>query len=183
MQYRTTAVAGAFVISPESHGDERGFFARFFCADEFRKQGLNPAVAQGNNSLSARAGTLRGLHYQIAPSGECKLVRCIAGAAYDVVVDLRRNSPTFGKWAAETLTAENRRMMYVPEGCAHGFLTLADATEMLYLASAPYDGPRERILRWNDPRFAIDWLRRPEVLSDKDRRAPDYDPAYHDPGV
>jgi dTDP-4-dehydrorhamnose 3,5-epimerase len=183
MRFEKTIVDGCFVISQEPRGDERGFFARWFCATEFAAQGLKCTIAQANNSFSAQAGTLRGLHYQIVPSAEAKLVRCIGGSAYDVVLDLRSGSPTFGKWAGETLTGENRRMMYVPEGCAHGFLTLADDTEMLYLASAPYDGSRERVLRWNDSRFAIEWPRQPVLLSEKDRTASNYDSEYHDPGI
>ncbi|MCW6507714.1 dTDP-4-dehydrorhamnose 3,5-epimerase [Lichenifustis flavocetrariae] len=182
MQYRPTAVDGAFVVSLEPRGDERGFFARVFCAEEFGRHGLEASISQINTSASAKAGTLRGLHYQIAPHGEVKLVKCIRGAAFDVVVDLREGSPTFGQWAGETLSADNRLMMYVPKGCAHGFLTLEDDTEMLYPATAPYHGPSERILRWNDPRFAVEWPRQPSVLSDKDAGAVDYDPARHRPG-
>lgn len=183
MRYEPTTVKGAYVISLEPREDERGFFSRVFCAEEFRKAGLNGNIAQINNSLSASRYTLRGMHYQVSPSGEAKLVRCVAGAAFDVVVDLRPASSTFGLWAGAILTSENRQMMYVPEGCAHGFLTLTDATEMLYSSSAPYDGPRERILRWNDARFGITWPYEPLILSDKDREAGDYDPIYHEPGV
>jgi dTDP-4-dehydrorhamnose 3,5-epimerase len=182
MKYQPTDVAGAFVVSLEPRGDERGFFSRVFCADEFAKAGLEAAVAQINTSASASAGTLRGMHYQTAPHGEAKLVKCIKGAVFDVVLDLRKGSPTFGRWAGETLSAENRLMMYAPKGCAHGFLTLEDGAEMLYTASTPYHGASERIVRWNDPRFAIAWPRSPAVLSEKDDAAGDYDPAWHDPG-
>lgn len=182
MKYQPTAVDGCFVVSLEPRGDERGFFARMFDADEFAARGLDSVYPQINTSVSAGAGTLRGLHYQLAPHGEAKLVKCLRGAAFDVVVDLRPASPSFGRWAGETLTPENRLMMYVPKGCAHGFLTLEDGTEMLYPASAPYNGSAERILRWDDPRFGVEWPRRPAVLSDKDRDARDYDPAWHGPG-
>lgn len=182
MRYQATAVDGAMVVSLEERADDRGFFARVFCATEFADHGLEGAISQINNSFSVHAGTLRGMHYQVAPHGEAKLVRCVRGAAYDVVIDLREGSATFGQWAGETLTADNRLMMYVPKGCAHGFLTLEDGTEMLYPASAPYHGPSERILRWDDPRFRVAWPRSPSVLSDKDRAAPDYDPEHHRSG-
>jgi dTDP-4-dehydrorhamnose 3,5-epimerase len=182
MKYAPTAVDGAFVVSLEPRGDERGFFARVFCAEEFGRQGLDGGVAQINTSVSAHAGTLRGLHYQVAPHGEDKLVKCIRGSAFDVVVDLRPGSPTHGRWAGETLTAENRLMMFVPKGCAHGFMTLEDGAEMLYTASAPYVGAAERVVRWNDPRFDVTWPRRPAVLSPKDEAASDYDPLAMAPG-
>jgi dTDP-4-dehydrorhamnose 3,5-epimerase len=182
MKYQPTDVEGAFVVSLEPRGDDRGFFARMFCSDEFASHGLDGAVSQVNTSLSAEAGTLRGMHYQVAPHGEAKLVKCIGGAAFDVVLDLRAASPTFGRWAASTLTPDNRLMMYVPKGCAHGFLTLEAGTEMLYTASAAYAGAAERIVRWNDPAFAIGWPREPAVLSPKDHDAGDYDPAWHNPG-
>lgn len=182
MKYRATDVEGCFVVSLEPRGDERGFFARMFDADEFAARGIDSVYPQINTSVSAQAGTLRGLHYQAAPHGEAKLVKCLRGAAYDVVVDLRPGSSTFGRWTAETLTDENRLMMYVPKGCAHGFMTLVDATEMLYPASSPYHGQAERVLRWDDPRFGVSWPRDPAVLSDKDREAHDYDPHWHNPG-
>lgn len=182
MKYQATDVDGAFVVSLEPRGDERGFFARVFCAEEFAGQGLDGGIAQINTSLSVHAGTLRGMHYQIAPHGEAKLVRCIRGSAVDVVLDLRRSSPTYGRWSGALLTAENRQMMFVPKGCAHGFLTLEDHTEMFYSASAPYVGSAERVVRWNDPRFAIDWPRNPAVLSPKDESAADFDLNLMDPG-
>ncbi len=153
-----------------------------FCAEEFGRQGLDGTVSQVNTSASAHAGTLRGMHYQVAPHGEAKLVKCIRGAVFDVVLDLREGSATFGRWAGATLTPENRLMMYAPKGCAHGFLTLEDDTEMLYTASAPYQGAAERIIRWNDPKFAIAWPRQPAVLSPKDQDAGDYDPPLHRSG-
>lgn len=179
MLYRPTDIHGAFIVELEPRGDARGFFARMFDADEFAGHGLDANVPQVNTSMSTQAGTLRGLHYQVAPHGEAKLVKCIRGAVLDVVVDMRGDSPTFGRWYGVELSADNRRMLYVPKGCAHGFLTLADATEILYLASAPYSGAHERVLRWNDPRIAIAWPRDPATISDKDRDARDFDPSYH----
>lgn len=182
MKYQATDVDGAFVLSLEPRGDERGFFARVFCREEFARHGLEGGVSQVNTSASATAGTLRGMHYQVSPHGEAKLVKCIRGAAFDVVLDLREGSPTFGRWAGVTLTPENRLMMYAPKGCAHGFLTLEDGTEMLYTASAPYEGAAERIVRWNDPAFAIAWPREPAVLSPRDHDAGDYDAAWRRSG-
>ncbi len=182
MHFRPTKLANVFVIELDPQADERGFFARMFCRDEFERQGLATTVAQVNNSLSKNAGTLRGLHYQAAPMGEVKLVRCIRGSAYDVAVDLRESSPTFGEWFGAKLSSENRRMMYVPEGCAHGFLTLVDDTEMLYLTSAPYSAPHERIVRWNDSRFAITWPHMPGIMSEKDISAKDFSPELHRSG-
>jgi dTDP-4-dehydrorhamnose 3,5-epimerase len=182
MKYQPTQVDGAFVLSLEPRGDERGFFARVFCSDEFTGHGLDGSVSQMNTSVSAKAGTLRGLHYQVSPHGEAKLVKCIRGAAFDVVLDLRKGSPSFGRWEGVILTPDNRLMMYVPKGCAHGFLTLEDETEMFYTASAPYVGVAERVVRWDDPAFAIAWPRAPSVLSSKDQDVEDYDLARNDPG-
>ena len=182
MNFHQTDVQGCFVVEPAPRGDHRGFFSRVFDADVFRERGLADRFVQFNNSLSTEAGTLRGLHHQRAPSGEDKLVRCTAGAVFDVVLDLREGSPSFGRWAGAEITAENRRLMYAPKGCAHGFLTLEPATELVYFASTPYAGPDERIVRWNDPRFSIAWPRDPVVLSDKDRDAPDFDPTLHTSG-
>ena len=182
MKYQPTTVEGAYVVSLEPRGDERGFFARVFCGAEFAGHGLDSHIAQINTSLSVEAGTLRGMHYQVAPHGEVKLVRCIRGSAFDVVLDLRAGSPSYGRWAGALLTADNRQMMYVPKGCAHGFLTLEANTEMFYSASTAYAGAAERVVRWNDPRFAIEWPRLPAVLSAKDEAAADFDPQLMDPG-
>lgn len=182
MRYEPTRVNGAFIVALEPRCDERGFFGRLFCAEEFASHGLESSFVQINNSLSASAGTLRGLHYQAAPAGETKLVRCIRGRAFDVVVDLRKSSPTFGQWIGAEISAENRLMIYAPRGCAHGFLTLDDSTEMMYFASAPYNSASERILRWNDPVFGIEWPRQPAALSNKDRDAPDFTPETHHSG-
>ncbi len=179
MRYVPTSVEGSLIVSLELRADERGFFARMLDTDEFSANGMESAFPQINTSMSQVAGTLRGLHYQIAPHGEAKLVRCIRGAIYDVVVDMRASSPTFLRWHGVELSAENRTMLYVPKGCAHGFMTLVDESEVLYPASAFYSGPHERALRWNDPAICIHWPREPSVISEKDRNARDFDPNFH----
>jgi dTDP-4-dehydrorhamnose 3,5-epimerase len=177
--FHETPVSGAYAVELEPRGDERGFFARVFCARDFAEQGLATGFVQVNTSASVRRGTLRGLHYQLPPSAEVKLVRCIRGALYDVVLDLRPDSSTFGRWAAAELTEENRRMLYVPAGCAHGFVTLEDDTEALYFVSAFYDSERERGVRWDDPTFAVEWPLEPAVLSPKDAVYPNFDRSWH----
>jgi dTDP-4-dehydrorhamnose 3,5-epimerase len=179
MIFTPTPIMGACVIELEKRGDERGFFARVFCEREFAAHGLVSHFAQFNNSLSAERGTLRGMHYQLPPRAETKLVRCVRGSLWDVVLDLRRESPTFGRWFGTELTAENRRMLYVPKGCAHGFVTLTDHTEAFYFADEFYAPELERGVRWNDAHFDIRWPIAPAVLSEKDSRWPDFDPAYH----
>jgi dTDP-4-dehydrorhamnose 3,5-epimerase len=176
MRFTPTPLAGAYVIDLDTRGDARGFFARVFCEREFAEIGLETRFVQVNNSLSAQRGTLRGMHYQLAPAAEVKLVRCIKGAMWDAILDLRPDSPTFGRWYGAELSADNRRMMYAPRGFAHGFVTLADDTEAFYLVSAFYAPQRERGVRWNDPRFGIEWPIAPVVLSDKDRDRADFDP-------
>ena len=179
MIYEETPLEGAFVIDLEKRGDDRGFFARLACAREFAEHGLTGRFVQVNNSLSAKRGTLRGLHYQLPPSAEVKLVRCVRGALYDVILDLRSGSSTFAKAFATGLTAENRRMIYVPEGFAHGFMTHEDDTEVVYFVTAEYDAGLERGIRWNDPTFDIPWPFEPVVVSDKDSSHPDFDPSWH----
>ena len=179
MIFKETPIPGAFLIDLEKRGDDRGFFARAFCEKEFAAAGLVSRFVQVNNSLSAQKGTLRGMHYQLAPMAETKLVRCIRGSLYDVILDLRSDSPTFGKSFGAELTAENRRMLYVPKGFAHGFVTLVDATEAVYFVDEFYGPEQERIARWNDPRYGIEWPIQPVVLSDKDRDARDFDPKWH----
>ena len=177
MRFTETGVHGAYVIDVEPIGDDRGFFARMWCDDEFAARGLTSSFVQCNDSFSARRGTLRGLHYQAAPFEEVKLIRCVRGAIYDVVLDLRRDSPTYRRWAGTRLTADNRSMVYVPGGCAHGYLTLEDATEVVYPVSQLYRPGAERGVRWNDPRFAIDWpITESLTMSAKDRQWPDYQP-------
>ena len=177
VKFTATAVAGAWLVDLEKREDERGFFARSWCRDEFTRQGLNPNLAQANVAFTGAAGTLRGLHYQVAPHEEAKLVRCTAGAIFDVLVDLRRTSPTFKRWVGAELTAANRQMLYIPEGCAHGYLTLQPESETFYLVSAPYHGAAERGVRWNDPAFAIQWPLQPTLISAKDLAYPDFAPA------
>ena len=152
--------------------DQRGFFARTFCEREFESHGLNPKLVQCSISFNTRKGTLRGLHYQAVPHAEAKLVRCTKGAIYDVVVDLRPQSSTFKEWIAVELTGEDRNMVYVPEGCAHGFLTLEDESEVFYQMSEFYDAESSSGVRWDDPAFHITWPGKVEVISERDRTYP-----------
>ena len=174
MLFTATKLAGAFLVSLRKIEDDRGFFARGWCADELAKHGLAPNMAQLNISFSAKRGTIRGLHYQLPPHAEAKFVRCTRGAIFDVAVDLRRDSPTRGQWIGAELTADNGLMLYVPEGCAHGYLTLADDTEAYYLTSSPYAPGAARGARYNDPAFGIAWPEPVVVVSDADDRWPDY---------
>lgn len=179
MKFHTTPLHGARLIELEKRGDDRGFFARVFCEREFADAGLPTPVVQINNSLSSKAGTLRGLHYQLAPNAEIKVVRCIRGALYDAILDLRPDSPTYGKWFGAELTAENRLMMYVPRGFAHAILTLTDDTEALYLVSSGYSPSDERGVRFDDPRFGIEWPIAPVEISAKDAAWPDFNEEFH----
>jgi dTDP-4-dehydrorhamnose 3,5-epimerase len=176
--FRETAVAGVWIVEPEPRVDERGFFARTWCAEEFRAHGLNGELAQVSVSYNHRRGTLRGLHYQAAPHAEAKLVRCTRGAIWDVAVDLRPESPTFLRHAAVVLDADNRLALYVPEGCAHGFQTLADASEVLYQMSTAYVPPAARGVRWDDPAFAIPWPPAERIIAARDRAYPDFRPDH-----
>jgi dTDP-4-dehydrorhamnose 3,5-epimerase len=179
MIFTASSLAGAYLIDLEKKGDDRGFFARAFCESEFGTHDLVSHFCQVNNSLSVQKGTLRGMHYQLAPRAETKVVRCIRGAVYDMILDLRRGSSTFAHSFGAELTAENRRMMYVPKGFAHGFLTLADDTEVIYFVDEFYSPEHERGIRYNDPRFNLQWPEAPAVISDKDKGQPDFDPAWH----
>lgn len=172
MKFAPTPLAGAQVIELERMEDERGFFARSFCEEEFRRHGLDPAVAQCNVSWNRRRGTLRGLHFQAAPHEEAKVVRCTRGAMWDVIVDLRESSATRLEWFAAELTADNRRALYVPKGFAHGFQTLADDTEVLYQMSESYRADLGRGVRWNDPRLGIRWPLPDPILSARDQGYP-----------
>lgn len=174
MRFEPLSVMGAFAVSLEPRGDERGFFARMFCRDEMAAAGLEPEISQVNNSLSRDRGTLRGLHYQVGDAAETKLVRAVRGGVFDVAVDLRPDSPTYLQWSGIEVTAENRQMLYVPRGCAHGILTLEDDTELIYLASHHYVPEAERGARWNDPAFDIAWPLEPHVISEKDANWPDW---------
>jgi dTDP-4-dehydrorhamnose 3,5-epimerase len=175
MTFTELELPGVTLIEPEVIEDERGSFARTFCAREFERRGLNPCVAQCNLSWNRQRGTVRGLHYQAEPFAEAKLVRCTRGALFDVVVDLRPGSPTLGAFAAVELTAAGGRMLYIPEGCAHGFQTLEDDTEVFYQISQFYHPESARGLRWDDPAFAIPWPLPVSVISAKDRSYPCYD--------
>lgn len=177
MIFNETPLGGAFTVDLEKRGDDRGFFARLFCVDEFEKKGLVSQFVQINNSLSGARGTLRGMHYQLPPHAEVKLVRCIQGALFDVIVDLRPESTTFRRWYGAELSAANRRMMYVPAGFAHGFITLAHDTEALYMVSSFYAPDAERGLRFDDPALGIEWPERPTVISAKDESWPLLGPA------
>jgi len=174
MRFITTSLVGAYLIEPELISDERGFFARTFCRDEFARKGINPNLVQCNVSYNKVRGTLRGMHYQREPHAEAKLVRCTHGAIYDVIVDLRHDSKLFTHWFGVELTAENRKALYVPEGFAHGFLTLRDNTEVLYQMSEFFYEECSDGVRWNDPAFAINWPGKITVISHRDAHYPDF---------
>jgi dTDP-4-dehydrorhamnose 3,5-epimerase len=174
MKFRETPLKGLYIVEIDPRADNRGFFARSFCRQEFEAQGLNPAIAQCNISFNPKAGTLRGMHYQAEPFREVKLVRCITGAIFDAVIDLRPGSATYRRWFGLELTADNRRALYVPEGFAHGQLTLTDNTEVFYQVSEFYSPGHERGIRWNDPAFGINWPKDPIVISPKDASYPDF---------
>lgn len=174
MRFQETPLPGAFVVEPDRFEDSRGFFARTFCAAEFAERGLDPRVAQANVSFNDRRGTLRGMHYQRPPHAEAKLVRCTQGAIHDVVIDLRRDSPAFRRHFAVRLTSENRTMLYVPEGLAHGYLTLEDATEVAYQMSVPYSPDHGAGVRFDDPAFGIAWPEPVRVIAERDRTYPDF---------
>ena len=174
MIFTETKLKGAFIIEPERLEDERGFFARTFCRKEFEAQGLNPNLVQCSLSYNKMKGTLRGMHYQVAPHQETKLIRCTMGAIYDVMLDLRPNSPTYRQWVSAELTGENRLTLYVPEGIAHGFQTLQDHTEVFYQMSEFYNPECARGLRWNDRQFGIVWPHTERVISARDQAYPDF---------
>jgi dTDP-4-dehydrorhamnose 3,5-epimerase len=169
MIFKETKLKGVYIIEIELMEDERGFFARSFCVKEFKEYGLNSNIAQCNISYNEKKGTLRGMHYQVAPHEEVKLVRCTMGAIYDVIIDLRPDSSTFKQWMVTELTANNRRMLYVPKGVAHGFQTLEDRTEVFYQMSEFYHPKSARGIRWNDPAFGIKWPMLPTLITNKDR--------------
>lgn len=174
MIFAPTPLPGAFLITPERIADERGFFARTFCRREFERHGLNPNVAQCNVSFSARRGTLRGMHFQTKPGEEAKLVRCTIGSIFDVIIDLRPGSASFRRHFGVVLDPSEHRMLYVPEGFAHGFLTLEEGTEVVYQMSEFYAADLAAGVRWNDPAFGIEWPFAPAVLSERDRGYPDF---------
>ena len=174
MFFQETALVGAYIIDADMHHDDRGFFARTWCRNEFAERGLNPRLVQCNISFNLKKGTWRGMHYQLAPHEEAKLVRCTMGAICDVVVDLRPDSPTFKQHVTVELSAKNRRMLYIPERFAHGFVTLEDNSEIFYQMSEFYAPESARGFRWNDPVFAIDLPFGISVISERDRDYPDF---------
>ncbi len=177
MIFHEVEIEGAYWIEPEKLADERGFFARSFCRTEFEEHGLNPKVAQCNISGNLRAGTLRGMHAQLSPYQEAKLVRCTRGSLFDVILDLRPESSTYLRHFGLELSALNHRMMYVPEGVYHGFITLVDDTEVFYQISQEYVAKAGDGVRWNDPVFGIEWPREVVVINERDANYPDYSPA------
>jgi dTDP-4-dehydrorhamnose 3,5-epimerase len=170
--FKETPLAGAFVIEPERIEDERGFFATEFAVEEFGARGLDPRVAQTAVSFNKLRGTLRGMHYQADPHGQAKLIRCLNGSVYDVIIDLRRHSPFFKRWHAINLTSQSMVSLYVPPGFAHGFETLEDASVVSYLLSTPRHPPSERGVRWNEPSVGIEWPFTPTVISPRDSSLP-----------
>jgi dTDP-4-dehydrorhamnose 3,5-epimerase len=174
MKFSETKLSGAFLIEPELKEDERGFFARTFCVDEFLAHGLNPHLVQCNLSFNKKKGILRGMHYQAMPHAEAKLVRCTHGAIYDVIIDLRSNSPTFSNWFGVELNDKNRQMLYIPEGFAHGFQVLEDNAQVFYQMSAHFVPESARGIRWDDPFFSIEWPIKDPYTSIKDLQYPDY---------
>lgn len=174
MKFGEIGLPGVRLVEPERMADERGFFARTWCRREFEAAGLEPNLVQASISYNRQRGTLRGMHYQTAPSAEVKLVRCTAGAIYDVALDLRRDSPTYKQWRGVELTADNRCALYIPTGLAHGFLTLCDDVEVLYQMSEFFAPEHARGVRWNDPSFGIQWPGEVVVISERDRSYPDF---------
>jgi dTDP-4-dehydrorhamnose 3,5-epimerase len=181
MKFISLPLGGAYLIELDKIVDERGFFARTWCAQEFKQQGLNPNLAQCSLSFNSRRGALRGMHYQAEPYPEAKLVRCSAGSIYDVIIDLRPESSTHCKWFGAELSAANRKMLYVPEGFAHGFVALADDTEVFYQISETYHREYARGVRWNDPLFGIEWPITNPILSKRDASYPDHQPSSEKP--
>jgi dTDP-4-dehydrorhamnose 3,5-epimerase len=178
MIFLETPLRGAYVIELEKYEDERGFFARSWCAKEFSTKGLDTNLVQCNVSFNKKKGTLRGLHYQLPPHAETKLVRCTKGSLYDVIVDLRANSPTFLKWFGVELAADNYRMLYIPQRFAHGFQTVEDGTEIFYQMSEFYAPQAAKGIRWNDPRLGIAWPEADRTTSQKDQEYADLDRSF-----
>jgi dTDP-4-dehydrorhamnose 3,5-epimerase len=175
MIFNSTPISGAYLVDIEEHKDDRGFFGRAFCANEFRDRGIPFRVAQANVALSKKKGTLRGLHYQVAPHEEAKLVRCVRGAVFDVIVDLRKDSESYGRWFGTQLSAAAYRLFHLPAGTAHGYLALEDNSEIIYLVSQFYAPGAEHGIRWDDPAFNIQWpLTDDLIISEKDRSWADF---------
>jgi dTDP-4-dehydrorhamnose 3,5-epimerase len=177
MHFTETRIAGVVLVDADVFEDQRGLFAVAWRPDEFAAHGLETGIAQGSLALTRRRGSIRGMHYQAAPFEEAKVIRVVRGAVFDVAVDLRRDSPTYLQWVGAELTADNRRGMYIPPGCAHGYQTLADDTEVFYFVSAAYSPPHQRGVRWNDPAFGVQWpLGDPTAIHERDATYPDFDP-------
>ena len=176
MNYVATSLPDVWIVELERHSDDRGYFARSWCEEEFRARGLNPRLAQCSVSFNARRGTLRGMHYQAAPHAEAKLVRCTRGAVHDVVLDLRPESKSFKQWITVELNEDNSRAVYIPEGCAHGFQTLTDNTEVLYQISEFHHPQSSRGVRWDEPAFGIVWPIENPILSERDQHHPLFQP-------
>lgn len=181
MRFEPTPIAGLWLIEPAPVADDRGLFVRTYCRQTFADRGLVDSFSQCSLSFNHRRGTLRGLHWQASPQAETKLVRCSQGAIWDVAVDLRRSSPTFGQWFAAELTADNRRMLYIPEGLAHGFQTLADRSEVHYQISVPYQAKLARGVRWDDPTLKIAWPLAVSMMSLRDAQLPSFCDLKEDP--
>lgn len=182
MKIIDTPIKDLYIIELEKREDDRGFFARAFCVNELKAAGLNKNIVQINNSFTKKKHTLRGMHYQLSPKAETRIVRCLKGKMWDVSLDLRPDSPTFGQSFGMELSCDNRKAMYIPEGFAHGFITLDDDTEVMYLVTEFYSPEYERVIRWDDPRFSISWPFDPVYMSDKDKNQPDFIPEFHLPG-
>lgn len=174
MRFIETKLKGAYIIELETKEDERGFFARSFCHEEFEKNGLNPNIVQCNISYNKEKGTLRGMHYQVAPYEEAKLVSCTSGAIYDAIIDLRQDSSTYCQWFTVELSAKNHKMLYIPEGFAHGFQALEDNTTVFYQMSEFYHTECARSVRWDDPVFEIEWPLSVKIISEKDLNCKDF---------
>lgn len=174
MIFKELPLQDAYIIEPEPIEDARGFYARALCEKEFADHGLELNIVQSNISFSLKKGTLRGMHYQVAPHLEAKIVRCTRGGIYDVIIDMREESPTYKQWYGQELTSENRKTLYIPGGFAQGFITLQDNSEVSYNVTEFYHPESERGLRYNDPEFGIEWPITPVVISDKDRNCPDF---------
>jgi dTDP-4-dehydrorhamnose 3,5-epimerase len=175
MQFESTPLSGSYLVRPEPRRDDRGYFARIWCAEELRAQGLNATIAQINTAFNVKRGTLRGLHFQLPPHAECKLIRCTRGAIFNVIVDLRVDSPTRGRWFGAELTADNQAMIYSPEGFANGYQTLVDGTEISYSTTRAFAPDAARGVRYDDRAFDIRWPLPPTCMSAQDELWPDYD--------
>jgi len=179
MIFTETTLSGVYKIDLDRKGDNRGFFARLFCKNEYAQYNLDSNIVQMNTSFTANKGTFRGLHYQLPPKAEDKIIRVLRGALFDITLDLRPTSPTYGQVYTTELTAENKTMIYIPKGCAHGFMTLEDDTELVYMVTEFYSPENERVVRWNDPKFNIKMPYEPIHFSEKDTVAPDFDEKTH----